>query len=149
MSTTAKTLLTEEQRGKVQKTVKEIMDSRLLDPSNPPTSKERFQSYGRGRGDILEYYKPNAFDVSRPEVVYGMVWEQYLSYLSIHGLPSNKKGTRHFDTTKKRSVTAKQLANYLERTPTAADLKAAFPTITQLDDKLCKAVNRDLENLTQ
>ena len=35
------------------------------------------------------------------------------------------------------------------RTPTAADLKAAFPALTQLDNELCEAIDRDLEELTR
>jgi hypothetical protein len=148
MSTNA--LFTPEQQDKLMKAMREMMNSKLLDPSNPPTTKERIDSYINRQGDPLKHYKPDAFNISKPEVWYGMIWEQYVSYLAIHDRPSNKKGTRRHDTTKKRSRPAKQLAKYLGRTPTAADLKDAFPTITGLlDDKICRIIDKDLKNITQ
>jgi hypothetical protein len=143
------TVFTPDQLDKLMKTVQEMMNSKFLDPSNPPTRKEQIDSLIKGRGESLKHYKPDAFDVSKPEVMYREVWQLYLSSAGIHDRPSNKKGTRRFNTTKRRSSAAQKLAKYLGGTPTAADLKAAFPTLTQLDDDLCKAIDMDLENLTR
>jgi hypothetical protein len=137
---------TPEQRDKLMKTSQEILHSKFVDPANPPSREEKIKGFTKGRG-IPEYYKPGAFDVSKPEVRFGGMWQSYITHAAIHDRPSNKKGTKHFNTTKERSAAAKELANYLRRTPTSADLKEAFPTLTQLDDELCEAIDRDLESL--
>lgn len=143
----ADTNFTSEQRDKLMRTMQEMMNSKFIDPSNPPTTRERIQSYIEGRGEILKHYKPDAFDYTNPEVWNREMWEQYVVHAAIDGRSSNKKGTRNFNTAKKRTSPAKQLAKYLGRIPTSDDLKAAFPTLTQLDDGLCKAIDRDLESL--
>jgi hypothetical protein len=143
------TLFTPEQQDKLMDTVKEIMQSKFVDPSNPPTPEQRRKAMVEGRGKIPDYYKPGSFDLSNPEVWFREVWQSYMTYLSIHDRPSNKKGTRRFNTTKKRSVPAKNLAKYLGRTPTTADLKAAYPSLTKLDDDICIVIDRDLESLVR
>jgi hypothetical protein len=141
------TIFTLEQQDALMRIMQEMMHSRFVDPSNPPTPREQIKSFIDGPGKLPDFYKPDAFDYTKPEVWNREIWEQYVVHAAIHGRPSNKKGTRHFDTTKKRIPPAKQLAKYLGRIPTSADLKAAFPTLTQLDDELCKAIDRDLERL--
>jgi hypothetical protein len=149
MNTKVDKLLTPKQGDKLAKATIEMINSRALDPSNPPSLKDTIDSYASGRSELLAHYKSGAFDVSKPDVLYGMIWQDYVSYLAMHGQPSNKKGTRFLDTTTKRIGPAKQLAEHLSRTPTAVDLKAAFPTLTQLDDGICKAIDKDLKNLTK
>lgn len=139
---------TQEQQDKLLKTMQEMMRSRFVDPSNPPTPREQLRSLiNRRGGEMPDFYKPDAFDYSKPEVLYRERWEQYVSYAALHDHPTSKRGTKRTDTTKKRVAPAKHLAKYLGRTPTSADLKAAFPSLTQLDDGLCKAIDRDLESL--
>lgn len=148
MSTDANTLFTPEQQKKVLKTMLEISRSDYVDPSNPPSMREIIQSSQKGWAETKKLYKPGAYDLSNPEVVYKMYWHNYVSQLMLHDTPTSKRGTKRRDTTKKRSQEVKHLVKYLQHTPTCADLKAAFPNLTQLDADLCQIIDKDLEGLT-
>ncbi|HEY0173582.1 MAG TPA: hypothetical protein VGB98_21400 [Pyrinomonadaceae bacterium] len=136
-------LFTPEQQSKLLKTMQEIGSTKFADPSNPPT----LQDAVKGRGEILKRYKPDAFNFLDPEVMYREHWEQYISYAALHEQSTSKRGTKRGDTTKRRGRAAKQLAKYLGRTPTTADLATTFPSLTQLDEKTCRIIDRDLERL--
>ena len=145
MNTKADTLITPEQEDKLINTWKEIMNSKYVDPSNPPTAQEMIKSYLKGRGETQKHYKPGTYDFSNPETMYKEYWEQYVSFLALHHKLINTKGTERRE--KARKSVAKKLAKYLRRTPTATDLKSAFPSLTELDDEICQVIDKDLASL--
>lgn len=148
MTNNTEPLFTSEQEGKIVKAITEIYNSKFVDPNNPPPRRELMESLIKGSGEWEKHYKPGAYDHSNPEVMYREYWHDYLSQALIHGQMKTKSGKSRYDTTKERSRAAKQVAKHLGRTPTCADLKAAFPNVTQLDEELCQVMDRDLNNLS-
>jgi len=142
MSNNAESLFTSEQEGKLVKTVTEIYNSKFLDPTNPPPRSEVMKSLTGAGGGWEKYYKPGASDYSNPEVMYREYWNSYVTQALLHGQMKTKRGKSRYDATKERSSAAKHIAKHLGRTPICADLKAAFPNLTQLDEEYVRLLTR-------
>ena len=147
MNDSDETLISQEQQSRVISALKEILNSQFKDPSNPPTAQEILNSYTKGRGEAEKYYKADAYDFSNPKTLYRVYWYEYLTNLVIQGQPSNKKGTKRYDTAQKRKKSVNQIAKYLGHSPSSSDLRAAFPTITELDDEIFHIIDNDLKRL--
>jgi hypothetical protein len=141
----ADTLLRPEQQDELIIIWRNIMNSKYVDPSNPPTMQEYIKCYQKGRGETSKLYKPGTYDFTNPETLYKEHWEQYISFIALHDKLINIKGAKRRN--KDRRSIVKQLAKYLRRTPTSADLKAAFPFLTELNKDISEVIDKDLSSL--
>lgn len=140
-------VFTQEQQELLVETIREIYRSNFKDPSNPPTPQEIYSNYRNPK--LRNYYKPEAFDYSNPQTLYGSYWEEYIKWAALHNTPKNQAGTKRRDTSRERRKRAKELRKTLGRTPTADDLKTAFPSLTKIDKELADAIDRDLQSLLE
>jgi hypothetical protein len=145
MSINTEPLFKSEQQSNLVKTVTEIINSRFVDPTNPPSGRELMESLAKSGSGWEKYYKPGVSDYSNPEVMYREYWHGYITQALLHGQIKSKRGKNRYDTTKERSNAAKRLAKHLGRTPTCADLKTAFQNLTQLNDELCRDIDKELK----
>jgi hypothetical protein len=137
----------EKQQKLLVETIQEIYRSNFKDPSNPPTPQEIYSNYRKPK--LRDYYKPEAFDYSNPQTLYGSYWEEYIEWAALHNTPKNQAGTKRRDTSRERRKPAKELRKILGRTPTANDLRTAFPSLTKIDGELADAIDRDLQSLLE
>jgi hypothetical protein len=149
MQTNNKRLFSPEQQDKLIPLVLAIMNSKFLDPANPPTGLDIINNLRKRPADRVEYYKPGASDFADPEVWIRELWQQYVEQATLHERPMNKTGTRLNNTDSKRRHALKQLAKYLGHPPTASDLKVAFPNVKELDRSLTNVLDRDMKRLLQ
>jgi hypothetical protein len=123
-----------------------VTNFKYKDPSNPPTLHEVLGNRISKTNNLRERIKPEFVDVVSPMSLYVHYWQSYLVYAGMHGRASNKKGTKHHDTSKKRLSDLKKLAKSLGHQPTGKDLKEFFQLPPKFDE-ICEVIDRDIKKI--
>lgn len=103
---------------------KRIYNSKFKDPSNPPSHREIYKSYGKRK--LQDFYNPEAFDFSNPQTIYREHWQLYLDYAALHNMPKNQTGSRRYDTAVERRRAASNYVRSRGEPPIRASLKRWF-----------------------
>jgi hypothetical protein len=149
MKPNTKKVFSPQQQDKLIPLVLAIMNSKFLDPSNPPSTHDIVSNLSKKPADRVDFYKPGSNDLADPEVWSRELWLQYVEYAALHERPMNKAGTRVSNTDTKRRQALRRLASFPGHPPTASDLKAAFPNVKELDGNMAKVLDRDMKALLQ
>ena len=135
--------LSKEQDKALVKFLREIGNSRLIDPDNPPTPYEAYTARSRG----VEYFKPEAHDFLNPTTQARDQWEYYLVNIGYEAATERETSRKAVDTTRKRLKAVKKLNKILGHWPTTTDLETIFSDLPKLDSGILELVDRDLEYL--